>query len=128
MASQENTLPHGDVPTPGIAVYSTRLLGRGRFGAVFLGAFDGSEVAVKRLPPMTPTPAMCTQLQSLKQLNHPKLVRILSVFDQASAEESILLAFEMMDSGSLANYLASADGKSAASEDLAAIVNEVSLK
>jgi serine/threonine protein kinase len=52
------------------------LLGKGGFGAVFLGTFQGCEVAVKRVELIR---ANANEEKSLKQIDHPNIVKLLHV-------------------------------------------------
>ncbi|XP_046648304.1 serine/threonine-protein kinase/endoribonuclease IRE2-like [Daphnia pulicaria] len=52
------------------------LLGQGGFGAVFLGTFQGREVAVKRVELIR---ANANEGKNLKQINHPNVVQLFHV-------------------------------------------------
>jgi serine/threonine protein kinase len=52
------------------------LLGQGGFGAVFLGTFQGREVAVKRVELIR---ASANEEENLKQIDHPNIVKLLHV-------------------------------------------------
>jgi serine/threonine protein kinase len=52
------------------------LLGRGGFGSVFPGTFQGREVAIKRVELINATD---NEEEALKQLDHPNIVKLFHV-------------------------------------------------
>lgn len=110
---------------PGITIDSNSLLGRGAFGEVYCGSFNGSKVAVKRLLALTSTNAdILEYLAALTDFKSPNLVTVLAI----DVGPDIRMAMELMDSGSLTSYLESPGAKAADSKALLSIVIEVSCK
>lgn len=52
------------------------LLGKGGYGAVFLGTFQGRKVAVKRVELIR---ASANEEENLKQIHHPNIVKLFHV-------------------------------------------------
>lgn len=54
-----------------------KLLGRGRYGSVFLGTFEGKTVAVKRIELIGEDVLDDNELKTLQQLDHPHVIKLL---------------------------------------------------
>ena len=96
-------------------------IGEGATGEVFRGTLQGADIAAKRLYlPETATPearaallrAFHAELATLSAYRHPRLVRLLGyALDEAPASQHpFVLAFELLEEGSLADHLRSATG------------------
>lgn len=105
------------------AGFST-LLGEGATGEVFRGEFECTPIAVKRLKiPPGSTPKLRQQLTRrfqaelgvLGAFRHPRIVKLLGVAmtDDAASEHPFALTFELLDGGSLADWLRGPDGEPA---------------
>ena len=102
--------------------YSTKL-GEGATGEVFSGVIHGVPVAVKRLK--APGDASSEVLSSLRRrvraelgtlsaFQHPRIVQLLhSCEDTGDRSHPFALAFELLEQGSLAEWLRSGKGEPA---------------
>ncbi|XP_066431114.1 tyrosine-protein kinase Lck [Eleutherodactylus coqui] len=83
-------------------------LGAGQFGEVWMGYYNKhTKVAIKSLKQgaMPPT-AFLAEANLMKQLQHPRLVRLHAVV----TEEPIFIVTEFMENGSLVDYLKTPEG------------------
>lgn len=89
--------------------FKTRL-GVGNFGEVWEGLWNGTtKVAIKTLKEGTMKPgAFLEEAEIMKKLIHPKLVQLFAV---CSREEPIYIVAELMENGSLLEYLRGPHGK-----------------
>lgn len=53
------------------------LLGKGGYGSVFLGTFEGKRVAVKRIELIGEDVLDDNELKALQQLDHPHVIKLL---------------------------------------------------
>ena len=85
-------------------------LGGGNFGDVWQGLWNNTtKVAIKTLKKGTMEPqAFLEEAELMKKLIHPKLVQLFAV---CSREEPIYIVTELMENGSLLDYLRSSNGK-----------------
>lgn len=85
-------------------------LGVGNFGEVWEGLWNGTtKVAIKTLKEGTMKPgAFLEEAEIMKKLIHPKLVQLFAV---CSREEPIYIVAELMENGSLLEYLRGPHGK-----------------
>ncbi|KAM4795875.1 tyrosine-protein kinase Lck [Rhinophrynus dorsalis] len=83
-------------------------LGAGQFGEVWMGFYNGhTKVAIKSLKQGTMSPAaFLAEANLMKQLQHPRLVRLNAVVTQ----EPIYIVTEYMENGSLVDYLKTPEG------------------
>ncbi|KAG8451571.1 hypothetical protein GDO86_003681 [Hymenochirus boettgeri] len=83
-------------------------LGAGQFGEVWMGYYNGhTKVAIKSLKPGTMSPeAFLAEANLMKQLQHPRLVRLNAVVTQ----EPIYIVTEYMEKGCLVDYLKTTEG------------------
>ena len=81
-----------------------RVLGSGNFGRVWQGVWNGKvKVAVKEMKPGSMDKNdFLQEAEIMKPLNHPKLIKLLAI---SSREEPILIVLELMENGSLDQYL-----------------------
>ena len=104
-------------------------LGEGATGEVFRGALEGAPIAVKRLRlPPDASPLVLAMLQkrfraelgTLSSFQHPRIVRLLHFAeDAASPAHPFSLVFELLEEGSLADWLRGDRGEAAARGALA---------
>lgn len=87
-----------------------RELGRGQFGQVFEGLFNGkTRVAIKTLRKETMDPQdFLAEAQIMKKMNHKNLVKLYAV---STKEEPIYIITELMPKGALVSYLQTEEGK-----------------
>ena len=92
-------------------------LGQGNFGEVWEGVWnDTTAVAIKTLKPDTMNPkAFLEEAELMKKLIHPKLVQLYAI---CSKEEPIYIVTELMQKGSLLEYLRSDEGRKLKEADL----------
>ena len=85
-------------------------LGVGNFGEVWEGLWNGTtKVAIKTLKEGTMKPeAFLEEAEIMKKLIHSRLVQLFAV---CSREEPIYIVAELMQNGSLLEYLRGPDGK-----------------
>ncbi|KAK7133534.1 hypothetical protein R3I94_015423 [Phoxinus phoxinus] len=97
-----NTVDHWEIPRSSIQLM--RKLGAGQFGEVFEGVWNyTTPVAVKTLKPGTMDPKdFLQEAQMMKRLRHPKLIQLYAV---CTLEEPIYIITELMNHGSLLEYL-----------------------
>ncbi|XP_018422046.1 PREDICTED: tyrosine-protein kinase Lck isoform X3 [Nanorana parkeri] len=83
-------------------------LGAGQFGEVWMGYYNGhTKVAIKNLKQGTMSPeAFLAEANLMKQLQHPRLVRLHAVVTQ----EPIYIVTEYMENGNLVDYLKTTQG------------------
>ncbi|XP_056412907.1 tyrosine-protein kinase Lck isoform X2 [Hyla sarda] len=83
-------------------------LGAGQFGEVWMGYYNKhTKVAIKSLKQGTmPPTAFLAEANLMKQLQHPRLVRLHAVV----TEEPIFIVTEFMENGSLVDYLKTPEG------------------
>ncbi|CAJ0926970.1 unnamed protein product [Ranitomeya imitator] len=83
-------------------------LGAGQFGEVWMGYYNKhTKVAIKNLKQGTmPPTAFLAEANLMKQLQHPRLVRLHAVV----TEEPIFIVTEFMENGSLVDYLKTPEG------------------
>ncbi|KAM8977359.1 tyrosine-protein kinase Lck [Pelodytes ibericus] len=83
-------------------------LGSGQFGEVWMGFYNGhTKVAIKNLKPGTmSTSEFLEEANLMKQLQHPRLVRLHAVVTQ----EPINIVTEYMENGCLVDYLKTPEG------------------
>ncbi|XP_075051319.1 tyrosine-protein kinase Lck [Mixophyes fleayi] len=83
-------------------------LGAGQFGEVWMGFYNGhTKVAIKNLKQGTMSPAaFLAEANLMKQLQHPRLVRLHAVVTQ----EPIYIVTEYMEKGCLVDYLKTPEG------------------
>nr|QLF95855.1 CD8aLck-eGFP [Cloning Vector pBMNZ-mCD8aLck-eGFP] len=83
-------------------------LGAGQFGEVWMGYYNGhTKVAVKSLKQGSMSPdAFLAEANLMKQLQHPRLVRLYAVVTQ----EPIYIITEYMENGSLVDFLKTPSG------------------
>lgn len=83
-------------------------LGAGQFGEVWMGLYNNDRrVAIKSLKAGTMSPAaFLAEANLMKQLQHPKLVRLYAVV----TEEPIYIITEFMENGSLVDFLKTTQG------------------
>ncbi|KAG8506808.1 Tyrosine-protein kinase Lck [Galemys pyrenaicus] len=83
-------------------------LGAGQFGEVWMGFYNGhTKVAVKSLKQGSMSPdAFLAEANLMKQLQHPRLVRLYAVVTQ----EPIYIITEYMENGSLVDFLKTPSG------------------
>ena len=97
-------------------------IGEGSTGAVFLGRLGDLDVALKRLClPEGASPearaalarAFNAELLTLSTYRHPRLVRLLchAIDEEAGSRHPIVLAFELLQEGSLADHLRGPNGE-----------------
>ncbi|XP_028997373.1 tyrosine-protein kinase SRK2 [Betta splendens] len=86
------------------SVQLLKKLGAGQFGEVFEGLWNHTTaVAVKTLKPGTMDPEdFLREAQIMKKLRHPKLIQLYAV---CTLEEPIYIITELMNNGSLLEYL-----------------------
>ena len=87
-----------------------RRLGAGNFGEVWEGLWNNTaKVAIKTLKEGTMVPSkFLEEAELMKKLIHPKLVQLFAV---CSREEPIYIVTELMENGSLLDYLRGPKGK-----------------
>ena len=101
-------------------------IGEGATGEVFRGRLDGIEVALKRLHlPEGATPAakaalvraFRAELDTLSAYRHTRIVRLLSyaIDEDPASSHPFVLAFELLEEGSLADHLRGPNGEPAKS-------------
>ncbi|XP_076834840.1 LOW QUALITY PROTEIN: tyrosine-protein kinase Lck [Brachyhypopomus gauderio] len=85
-----------------------RRLGQGQFGEVWMGLYNNSRrVAIKTLKPGTMSiGAFLAEANLMKNLQHPRLVRLFAVVTQ----EPINIITEYMENGSLVDFLKTTEG------------------
>ena len=100
--------PRWEIPRDGIV--HVRDLGRGQFGDVFEGRWNGTPIAVKTLRTgrMKETEFLA-EAEVMKKLQHPKLVQLYGV---CTVGQPIYIVMELVEHGALLNYLRSSAGKS----------------
>ncbi|CAI9536430.1 unnamed protein product, partial [Staurois parvus] len=83
-------------------------LGAGQFGEVWMGYYNGhTKVAIKNLKQGTMSAeAFLAEANLMKQLQHPRLVRLNAVVTQ----EPIYIVTEYMENGNLVDYLKTTHG------------------
>ncbi|KAM4700225.1 tyrosine-protein kinase Lck [Discoglossus pictus] len=83
-------------------------LGAGQFGEVWMGYYNGhTKIAVKSLKyGSMSADAFLAEANLMKQLHHPRLVRLHAVVTQ----EPIYIVTEYMENGSLVDYLKTSEG------------------
>ena len=104
-------------------------LGEGATGEVFRGALEGAPIAVKRLRlPPDASPLVLAMLQkrfraelgTLSSFAHPRIVRLLHFAEDADTPgHPFSLVFELLEEGSLADWLRGDRGEAAARGALA---------
>nr|XP_015203937.1 PREDICTED: tyrosine-protein kinase Lck [Lepisosteus oculatus] len=87
-----------------------RRLGAGQFGEVWMGLYNNNrKVAIKNLKAGTmSTSAFLAEANLMKNLQHPRLVRLYAVVTQ----EPIYIVTEFMENGSLVDFLKTPQGSS----------------
>ncbi len=66
--------------TVGLIKYETKkLLGEGGFGSVYLGEYNSTKVAVKRVL-VTSTESYLNEEEALEKLDHPNVIKLLYFF------------------------------------------------
>jgi len=107
-------------------------IGEGATGEVFRGELDGVPIAAKclKLPPAATPEARAelkrrfnAELKTLTQFQHARIVKILGFaeFDAPGAPYPLVLVFELLKEGSLADWLQGFDGSAAPRGILTAI-------
>ncbi|XP_040192976.1 tyrosine-protein kinase Lck [Rana temporaria] len=86
----------------------SKKLGAGQFGEVWMGFYNGhTKVAIKNLKQGTMSAeAFLAEANLMKQLQHPRLVRLHAVVTQ----EPIYIVTEYMENGNLVDYLKTSQG------------------
>lgn len=51
------------------------ILGKGGYGVVFAGTYNGDPVAIKRVP-LTDDPTELREEEALQKLNHPNVIKL----------------------------------------------------
>ncbi|KDO18219.1 TKL protein kinase [Saprolegnia parasitica CBS 223.65] len=82
---------------------TTTELGRGGFGVVYLGSYEGQKVAVKRVRSANHISSIKAEVDALLACPSPYLVRLVAIANHDSAAPTLL--FEHMDGGSLRSFL-----------------------
>ncbi|XP_062415451.1 tyrosine-protein kinase SRK2 [Pungitius pungitius] len=97
-----NTVDHWEIERKSIKLM--RKLGAGQFGEVWEGRWnETTSVAVKTLKPGTmDAEDFLREAQLMKKLRHPKLIQLYAV---CTLEEPIYIITELMNNGSLLEYL-----------------------
>ncbi|XP_052443187.1 tyrosine-protein kinase SRK2 [Carassius gibelio] len=97
-----DTVDQWEIPRSSLKLL--KKLGAGQFGEVFEGIWNGSTaVAVKTLKPGTMDPKdFLREAQIMKKLRHAKLIQLYAV---CTTEEPIYIITELMNHGSLLEYL-----------------------
>ncbi len=105
--------------------FKTRL-GAGNFGEVWEGLWNKTtKVAIKTLKEGTMQPGkFLEEAEIMKKLIHPKLVQLFAV---CSREEPIYIVTELMENGSLLEYLRGPKGKQMKMPKLIDIATQVGL-
>ena len=70
-----------------VKIDESKELGRGGFGTVFLGTFEGNNVAVKKIPVSVLDEEICKEdlqreIELHKQLDHQNVLKLLHVDDE----------------------------------------------
>lgn len=101
-------------------------LGAGNFGEVWEGLWNKTtKVAIKTLKEGTMLPVkFLEEAEIMKKLIHPKLVQLYAV---CSREEPIYIVTELMENGSLLEYLRGPNGKKMKMPKLIDLATQVSL-
>lgn len=103
-----NTVDHWEIPRSSICLL--RKLGAGQFGEVYEGMWNNTTaVAVKTLRPGSmDSQDFLHEAQIMKKLRHPKLIQLYAV---CTVGEPIYIITELMNHGSLLEYLQKDRGK-----------------
>ena len=101
-----------------------RELGRGQFGQVFEGLFEGkTRVAIKTLRKGSMDPQdFLVEAQIMKKMDHPNLVRLFAV---CTREEPVYIITELMSRGALVNFLQTDQGRNLMLADYVKMANQI---
>lgn len=67
-----------------IATNTTKVLGRGGYGTVFEGDYDGKKVAVKRIELARAEDNNNREEEALRKFNHPNVIKLYHVESDAN--------------------------------------------
>ena len=106
--------PQWEIPRD--RVQHVKALGRGQFGEVFEGLWNGVPVAVKTLREgQMNREEFMREADVMKQLRHPKLVQLFGV---CTIDEPVYIIMELMSRGALLDFLRVGEGRNLKTEQL----------
>ncbi|KAL5104890.1 Tyrosine-protein kinase SPK-1 [Taenia crassiceps] len=99
-------------------------LGRGNFGAVYLGRILSMEVAVKKCLNIKDNQAFRDEAEVMHKLSHQRIMRFLG-FCCDAPDNRVLIITEFMPNGALRDYLKTAEGRRLDYRHLISIIDQV---